>query len=70
MRAGHGVLRIQQVCGPDDTLLLSVRRSFADRPWEVELWERPAGRKWQRRRALLKARHPGYAHFQESLARG
>ena len=39
------------VCGADNTLGLSARRSFADRPWEVELWERPPGARWQRRRA-------------------
>jgi hypothetical protein len=58
------------VCGKDNTLILTARRSFPDQPWHVELWKRPSGGGWQRESAILASRHPGYAHFQESLAWG
>ena len=70
LRFGERLTYPTLVCGADDTLVLSTRRSFADRPWEVELWERRPGARWQRRRALLRSRHPGYSHFQESFAWG
>lgn len=56
------------VCGEDNTLYLTARRSFSDRPWLVELWKKPPRETWQRGPAILAARVPGYAHFQESLA--
>lgn len=58
------------VCGADDTLYLTARRSHSDRPWEVELWTKKKGAKWERKGAILRSRHKGYAHFQESLAWG
>lgn len=70
VRFGERLTYPTLVCGPDDTLFLSARRSYPDRPWEVEQWERAPRRRWQPRRALLKSRHPGYSHFQESLAWG
>jgi len=56
------------VCGPDDTLYLTCRRSFSDRPWQVELWTKPPGGQWQTSTTIAAARFTGYAHFQESLA--
>jgi len=58
------------VCGPDDTLYLTCRRSFSDVPWQVELWKRLPGEPWRRQGAVLESRYRGYAHFQESLAWG
>lgn len=58
------------ICGPDDTLYFSARRSFSDRPWIVELWEKKPGSDWNRVGPILSSRHKGYAHFQESLAWG
>jgi len=58
------------VCGKDDTLYLTARRSFSNRTWQVELWKRSRGEAWQRERAILESRYRGYAHFQESLAWG
>ncbi|MSU51145.1 MAG: twin-arginine translocation signal domain-containing protein [Opitutus sp.] len=64
------------LCTPDDTLLMTARRKFSAtpeapaRPWELELWRKPAAGTWQRERALLRSRHGGYTHFQESLAWG
>lgn len=58
------------VCGRDDTLYLTARRSFSDRPWQVELWEKRPDHDWAHVGPLLTSRHKGYAHFQESLAWG
>jgi hypothetical protein len=58
------------VCDQDDTLVFTGRRSFTDRPWQVELWKRPSGGEWQRQGPILASRYKGYSHFQESLAWG
>jgi hypothetical protein len=58
------------VCGPDNTLYFTARRSFKEKPWEVELWTKKPGKDWMRSGAILRSRHKGYAHFQESLAWG
>ncbi len=60
------------VCGKDNTLYFTARRSFADRdlPWQVELWKCPPRGSWRREGAILASRYPGYSHFQESLAWG
>jgi len=55
------------VCGPDDTLYLSCRRSFGRQPWQVELWAKPPGGRWEGPTPIARSRHTGYAHFQESL---
>lgn len=56
------------LCARDDALFLTCRRSFSGKPWQVELWKRRPGEAWRRQGAILESRHPGYAHFQESLA--
>lgn len=58
------------VCGPDDTLYLTCRRSFSDKPWQVELWTKRPNQPWRGPVPLLLSRYKGYAHFQESLAWG
>ena len=58
------------ICGADNTLFFTARRSFKDRPWFVELWEKKPGRDWNRVGPVMHSRHKGYAHFQESLAWG
>ncbi len=58
------------VCSQDDTLVFTGRRSFSDRPWQVELWKCPPGESWQPQGAILASRYKGYSHFQESLAWG
>jgi len=58
------------LCAADGTLLLTARRSYEDRPWELEMWEKPPGKAWKRRGALLASRHGGYAQFAGSLAWG
>lgn len=58
------------VCGPDNTLYLTARRSHSDKPWDVDLWTLAPGGEWTRRGTILRSRHQGYAHFQESLAWG
>ena len=56
------------VCGPDDTLYLTARRSWDDRPWTVEMWRQPVGKPWEPIGTILRSRANGYSHFQEALA--
>ncbi|SVB22756.1 uncharacterized protein METZ01_LOCUS175610 [marine metagenome] len=58
------------ICGADNTLYFTARRSFSDRPWFVELWEKKPGHDWHRVGPVMHSRHKGYAHFQESLGWG
>jgi len=58
------------ICGADNTLYLTARRSFKDRSWFVELWEKKPKFIWNRVGPVMHSRHKGYAHFQESLAWG
>jgi hypothetical protein len=67
---GDGLTYPTLVCGKDNTLYLTARRRFREKPWEVELWKRPPGAAWRRQGSILASRYPGYAHFQESLAWG
>jgi hypothetical protein len=56
------------VCGPDDTLYFTCRRSFSSEPWRIELWtKRPRG-DWTGPGVIALSRFAGYSHFQESLA--
>lgn len=70
VRFGERLTYPTLVCGPDDTLYLTCRRSFRDRPWRVELWTKRPGEGWSGPRGILRSRYPGYAHFQEALAWG
>jgi len=58
------------VCGPDDVLYLTCRRSFPKEPWQVELWKKRPDGPWEGPQVLARARYPGYSHFQESLVWG
>ena len=58
------------VCGPDDTLYLTARRSHARMPWTVEMWKKPVGKAWEMVGTILRSRAGGYSHFQEALAWG
>ena len=55
------------LCARDGTLILTARRSFADRPWELELWTKPPGAVWSRQRSLLRSRQPNYSQFATSM---
>ncbi|MGB0579680.1 MAG: BNR-4 repeat-containing protein [Limisphaerales bacterium] len=57
------------VCGADDTLYLTARRSDKN-PWWVEMWEKKPGQDWSMVGPVVHSRHKGYAHFQESLCWG
>ena len=57
------------VCGKDNSLYLTARRSDKN-PWWVELWEKPPGKAWLKVGPIMVSRHKGYAHFQESLSWG
>ena len=56
------------VCGADDTLYLTARRSWQDKPWTVEMWQKPMGKTWEPVGTILSSQSKGYSHFQESLA--
>jgi hypothetical protein len=54
------------ICLPDDSLVFIARRSYEDRPWEVELWRREDAA-WQREGPIIRSRYPGYAQFAASM---
>jgi len=56
------------VCGKDGTLILIARRSFENRPWDVEMWRKPPGQPWARSGAIIHARQGVYSQFAASLA--
>lgn len=56
------------VCGDDDILYCTLRRSYDDKPWEVEMWTKEQSDHWSGPHPILEARYDGYSHFQESLA--
>jgi len=58
------------ICGADDTLYLTARRSDKKNPWWVEMWEKKPGQDWSKVGPVMFSRHKGYAHFQESLCWG
>lgn len=55
------------LCASDGTLILSARRSFENRPWELELWSKAPGRPWTRRSAFLRSRQLNYSQFAASM---
>jgi hypothetical protein len=58
------------VCAKDGTLIMTARRSYEDRPWELEMWSKATGKPWSRKGALLRSRHGNYSQFAASLAWG
>lgn len=56
------------VCGGDDTLYFTCRRSFSGKSWQVELWTKRPDGDWCGPTPIVRSRYNGYAHFQESLA--
>ncbi|GIT28272.1 MAG: hypothetical protein Ct9H300mP1_03180 [Planctomycetaceae bacterium] len=58
------------VCGADDTLYMTARRSYGKMPWTVEMWKKPVGKDWEMVGTILRSRAVGYSHFQEALAWG
>lgn len=56
------------MCGTNDTLYLTARRSLKNEPWLVERWMRPAGKDWQGPHPIIRSGAGGYSHFQEALA--
>ena len=58
------------LCARDGTLIMTARRSYDDKPWELELWRKPPDGKWQRQGPVLRARHGIYSQFAASLAWG
>ena len=58
------------VCGADDTLSFTARRSHDDQPWTVEQWNKRAGDPWGFTNTLMRASARGYSHFQVAMAWG
>lgn len=60
------------VCEAEDNLIFTCRRSHTPKPWEMEMWTRPAAAdgEWKFERVLARSRHLKYSHFQEGLAWG
>lgn len=58
------------VCAKDGTLIMAARRSYEDRPWELEMWSKRPGESWARQGALLRSRFGNYSQFAASLAWG
>lgn len=56
------------VCAKDGTLIMVARRSYDDRPWELEMWTKPPGSPWKKGPAVLRSRHGIYTQFAASLA--
>ena len=56
------------VCGADDSLILTCRRSDKPEPWSCMLFTKPASGPWDSGRKLLLAKEPGYAQFMDAFA--
>lgn len=58
------------VCAKDGTLIMTGRRSYDDRPWELEMWRKSPESPWERVGPVLQSRFADYAQFAASLAWG
>lgn len=58
------------VCDSDNSLIFTARRSYEDRPWELEMWRRTEEKGWYKVGPIIRTRFPGYAQFAASLAWG
>lgn len=67
---GHNLTYPALLCGKDGTLILTARRSYDEKPWELEMWTKAPNEDWQRQRSLVRSRHGIYAQFAASLAWG
>lgn len=56
------------VCASDGTLIMVARRSYDDKPWELEMWRKPPGLAWEKKGPLVRSRPAEYAQFAASLA--
>ncbi|MEJ6601727.1 MAG: BNR-4 repeat-containing protein [Opitutaceae bacterium] len=56
------------VCAPDGTLILTARRSFKEKPWDLEMWTKAPDQPWARKHAILSARYGVYSQYGSSLA--
>ncbi|MCF3648309.1 BNR-4 repeat-containing protein [Synoicihabitans lomoniglobus] len=65
---GHNLTYPGLVCAADGSLIMVARRSYEDRPWELELWRKSPGEAWSRQGPVLRSRHTDYAQFAASLA--
>lgn len=67
---GYNLTYPALVCAADGTLIMTARRSYDDRPWELEMWTKPPGEDWQYEQSILRSRFNNYTQFAASLAWG
>ena len=70
IKFGERLTYPSMICGVDNTLYLTARRSVKDQPSYVELWEKKLGQNWYCVGPVMHSRYKGYAHFGESLTWG
>ena len=58
------------VVAADGTLIMTARRSYDERPWELEMWTKKPGETWTYQRSLLRSRFNDYTQFAASLVWG
>ena len=65
---GYNLTYPALVCAPDGTLIMTARRSYDDKPWELEMWTKAPGGEWTYQHSVLKSRFNDYTQFAASLA--
>lgn len=65
---GHNLTYPSLVVAADGTLIMTARRSYDDRPWELELWRKAPGEAWTRQGPVVRSRFVNYAQFAGALA--
>lgn len=58
------------LCAADGTLILTARRSYQDKPWELELWRKPPGQPWTRQGPILRSQRLNYSQYAASMRWG
>ncbi len=68
LEVGYNLTYPALVCAADGTLIMTARRSYDDKPWELEMWTKAPGKEWAYQRSILKSRFNDYTQFAASLA--
>jgi len=67
---GYNLTYPALVCAADGTLMMTARRSFDEKPWELEMWTKAPTGEWTRQQSILRSRYDDYAQFAASLSWG